>query len=643
MIINGFNIAAERIDLLIAFTMLFLTVATLPRRTTGLSVIFYGQILSVVNIIFHTTIIRLIDFSTALEGFIFRMCVIFYYLTYLGILILIFMYLHLLSLKQRENIDTLCITSIVFSAIYIVVVGEVVLTDSYIEIVDGVYHFTSLFSINIAFGLADAVLVTCSMVANRDGIPRVLMRVLNLFVPFEIIALVIQLIQPQFVILSVTYVVPFMLCYIVFHASVYDEITGCQGKKAFESHLISIAKCEHDYVYIYVKFPRLTIVDRAEIQEVAKKRISKNIRFLERRKYNARVYEISDFTYAIAFAKKDEMSARETIEFVRFKLDEAIEKWEYSNTPEYRMVVINQKLDTSDPSHLEMFSNYLLEKAAKEDLIYYEASQEDYDICAEQKEIESVIMDIRNKNDLNDPRVIAYVQPIYDVLKRKFCNAEALMRLDVNGRIVAPDIFIPLAEKVGCIHTLTRIILNKVCKKIYEMQDYHTFDAVSVNVSLSEFMDYCLHDELIEIIKRNGIPCSKIRLEMTESMTSDEIESINHNMEEFNHAGVHFYLDDFGTGYSNLERIVSLPFKTIKFDKSLLYKSMDNPILLQLIQNMVDVFKSYGLVVLVEGVENQKQAELSMNLGFEYIQGYNYAAPVPISELPKFFEEKKLG
>ena len=154
-------------------------------------------------------------------------------------------------------------------------------------------------------------------------------------------------------------------------------------------------------------------------------------------------------------------------------------------------------------------------------------------------------------------------------------------------------------------------------------------------------MDYCLHDELIEIIKDNGIPCDKIRLEMTESMTSDEEDAIKHNMDEFNVAGIHFYLDDFGTGYSNLERIVSLPFKTIKFDKSLLYKSMDDPILLQLIRNMVEVFKSHGMIVLVEGVENQKQAELSIDLGFEFIQGFNYASPVPIDELPRYFNRKK--
>ena len=77
MLINGFNIAAERVDLLIALVMLYLTVATKPRRTAVLSVVFYGQILSVVNIFLHMASIFLLSFDTALEGFLFRMTVLF--------------------------------------------------------------------------------------------------------------------------------------------------------------------------------------------------------------------------------------------------------------------------------------------------------------------------------------------------------------------------------------------------------------------------------------------------------------------------------------------------------------------------------------------------------------------------------------
>lgn len=642
MYINGFNIAAERIDLLIALTMLYLTVATKPRRTAVLSVVFYGQILSVLNIFFHMTSIWLLHFQTALEGFLFRMSVMLYYVTYLGILVLLFSYIHLLSLKQRENMDVLNIIVMFFSGVYMLVVGGVYITDSYIAVVDGVYCFTDLYYINLFFSLFDVMLVIGSTVYNRREIPRVLMNLIFLFVPFETLALIIQMIQPQYVILSITYVVPFMLCYVVFHSILYDEVTGCQNKQAFEAHLLSLAKKQNKEVaFIYVKFPRLEVVDNSELMDIAKRRISAQIRHLEQHNPDARVYLINDYTFGIIFPNVSEHGTRETIDLVRHDLEAAAENWEYSNRPECRMVVIKNKLEDYSISTLDAFESFLFEKAAEKKVNYYEATLSDYDICMEQKEIERVIVDIRNKDDLCDPRVIVYVQPIYDVINKNYSNAEALMRLDVHGRIIAPDIFIPLAEKVGCIHTLTRIILNKVCGQIYEIQDYYNFDAVSVNVSLSEFMDYCLHDELIDIIKRNGISCEKIRLEMTESMTTDEIEAISHNMEEFKAAGVHFYLDDFGTGYSNLERIVSLPFNTIKFDKSLLYKSMDDPILLQLIKNMVEVFKSHGLIVLVEGVENNRQAELSISLGFEYIQGFNYAAPVPIEKVSDFFQAKR--
>ena len=641
MDINGFNIAAERVLLLIALTMLYLTVASRPKRTAVLSVIFYGQILSIANIILHIACIAQLRFDTAFEGFMFRMTVMLYYVTYLGILVLLFSYIHLLSLKQRENLDVLNMIVTIFSGIYLIVVGIVFFTDSYITLVDGVYEFTPFFNVHMVFSLIDVGLVVGSAVYNRKEIPRVLMNLIYMFVPFETGVLVLQMVRFHFCFLSVTYVVPFMLCYIIFHSILYDEVTGCQNKQAFESHLISLnSKKNTNPAFIFVKFPRLEIVDNYELMTIARKRISAKIRDLEQVNSKVRVYEMNQYTFGIIFPNESEHSTRETIDLVKKSLDVAMGEWAYSNNPLYRMVVIKNFTEKFDMATVDAFSGFLFERAAEKKVVSYEANQADYSICMERREIERVIVDIRNQDDLNDSRVVVYVQPIYDVLQKNYHNAEALMRLDVNGQIVSPDIFIPLAERVGCIHTLTRIILNKVCRKIYEIQDYYNFDAVSVNVSLSEFMDYCLHDELIEIIKSNGIPCNRIRLEMTESMTSDEIDAISHNMLEFNAAGIHFYLDDFGTGYSNLERIVSLPFKTIKFDKSLLYKSMDDPILMQLIQNMVDVFKSHGLVVLVEGVENNRQAELSIGLGFEYIQGFNYSAPVPISKMEDFFEKK---
>lgn len=640
MIVNGYSIAAEAIDFIVALAIFYLTVVSRPRQTAVFSVVFYGQITGIINIILHVTAIKLIDFSTTSQGVIFRLIVLLYYVTYLGILTHLFSYIHLLSIKQRENLDVLNITLISFATVYAVVVGAIYLSDRYLTIIDGRYYFSSLFNINIYFGIIDVIMVTISVIANRGAIPKIIMKLFWIYVPWETLLLIAQIMVPRCVFLSITYVLPFILCYTVFHSILFDEVTGCQNKMAFESHFQSLKAKGKEYTIIYIKFPRLEIVDNIELMDVVRKRISAEIRKLESKNKKAYMYQINDYTFSILFERTSDLITSDTVSFVKKRLDETMMNWEFSNRPEYNMVVIDRANKISTAHLLDSFSGFLFEHEVFKKTNYYEATEEDLNKCIERRKIEKVIVDIRNKDNLNDERVVVYVQPIFDVANGNYHNAEALMRLDVDGQIISPDIFIPLAEKVGCVHTLTRIILNKVCKKIYEIQDYYSFDAVSVNVSLSEFMDYDLHDELIEIITMNGVPCDKIRLEMTETMTTDEMEAIAHNMLEFNQAGIHFYLDDFGTGYSNLERIVSLPFKTIKFDKSLLYKSEDDPILMQLIKNMVDVFKNHGLVVLIEGVESQQQEDLSIRLGFEFIQGYRFAEPVPVNKVEDYFEKK---
>ncbi len=68
-------------------------------------------------------------------------------------------------------------------------------------------------------------------------------------------------------------------------------------------------------------------------------------------------------------------------------------------------------------------------------------------------------------------------------------------------------------------------------------------------------------------------------------------------------AGVKFYLDDFGTGYSNLTNVISLPFSTIKMDRSLVLAMEEGQKGVSLFFDLVSTFKGVGFKILVEGVE----------------------------------------
>lgn len=110
----------------------------------------------------------------------------------------------------------------------------------------------------------------------------------------------------------------------------------------------------------------------------------------------------------------------------------------------------------------------------------YQATENDLSDYKLHYHIEQSLRSIKNDMNLDDERVICFAQPIYCVGTKTFRTAEALMRLKLDDQIIYPDKFIELAEKIGCIHTLSMIMLNKVCKQIKELEKENSFDAITL-------------------------------------------------------------------------------------------------------------------------------------------------------------------
>jgi EAL domain-containing protein (putative c-di-GMP-specific phosphodiesterase class I) len=379
-----------------------------------------------------------------------------------------------------------------------------------------------------------------------------------------------------------------------------------------------------DYNYLKNQIIQLTADKCRQIEQVAK---------------HMRLYSLNAYNYAIYVEPKDKADADRIVEQV-IEILEAPTNYSLNNhSLVYKMIVFGNHHFIDSTQKLASMQKYLFAKLGNDmKNEHYVATKKDYDDFVTLYNIENLLSDIKSDMNLDDERVICYAQPIYSVETNSFRTAEALMRLDLNGTMIYPDKFIPLAEQNGSIHALTCIILNKVCEKIHELSAEYDFDAITVNCSTLEFSNKDLYKELLDIIRGNDIDCSKIRLELTESAMSDSYELLSANIHKLMDAGIQFYLDDFGTGYSNLERIIGCPFNTIKFDKSLLYKSMDDERMDDLIKSLSEVFKKHGFTLLVEGVENDEQNQYSIKRGFSYIQGYKYAKPVPIAELTSYFQ-----
>ncbi len=265
-------------------------------------------------------------------------------------------------------------------------------------------------------------------------------------------------------------------------------------------------------------------------------------------------------------------------------------------------------------------------------------NNDDIERFSQREYILEQLKDIYLKHDLDDPRVLAYFQPVYDCKTGSINSAEALMRLKLDKTgIIFPDSFIFLAENRGYIHVLTEIILHKTCQAIRNLtEEGYAIRRISVNMSALELRadDFC--NDIERVIHDVGIPFEKVAVELTESHTESDFMIMKEKIEKLNHQGIKFYLDDFGTGYSNMERIMELPFDIIKFDRTMLMACDKDKRSVKMVNSLANMFLDMSYSVLYEGVESDGDEALCKGMSATYLQGYKYSRPIPIDRLKEF-------
>lgn len=256
--------------------------------------------------------------------------------------------------------------------------------------------------------------------------------------------------------------------------------------------------------------------------------------------------------------------------------------------------------------------------------------------------------EIANNIDAIIERAIAensfevYYQPIYSVEKKKFVSAEALLRLrDKDHGFISPEIIVTAAERSGAIHKIGEIVFEEVCKFISSSEfEKLGLDYIEVNLSVAQCMHGDLADKILLIMQQYNVPSNKINLEITETAASFAQRVMTENLNKLSRSGISFSLDDYGTGYSNMKRVISLPLKIVKLDKSFV-DEQHNPKMWIFLQNTVQMLKAMNMEIVVEGIETQEMLDVFSNLKCDFIQGYYFSRPLPANEFVKLVESSK--
>ena len=230
---------------------------------------------------------------------------------------------------------------------------------------------------------------------------------------------------------------------------------------------------------------------------------------------------------------------------------------------------------------------------------------------------------------------VAYYQAKVDIRSERIVGAEALVRFrdpTENGAIKAPGYFVPYYEQTGKITELDFFVMESACRMLRRRIDEgKEVVPISCNFSRIHFTKENFPERFEKVMDKYRIPKELIEVEITETLVVEELQQqkVKETVAILREKGIRLSIDDFGSGYSSLGVFEQIPASVIKLDRSFLLNNENRVRQVKIMKNIVKLAQDLDAQVVCEGVENEEDTELMMEIGAYVAQGYRYAKPVP--------------
>lgn len=234
---------------------------------------------------------------------------------------------------------------------------------------------------------------------------------------------------------------------------------------------------------------------------------------------------------------------------------------------------------------------------------------------------------------------LAY-QPQWDYREDRISGAEALIRWNHPTRgPIQPDAFILQAERAGRIDTLTYWVLEQAITAAETMNSLGPHFQMSINLSAQMVDKPSLVSSISEIVRRRGIDCRMLTIEVTETSSVHNRPAARHNLGQLRAMGFRLSIDDFGTGEASLSYLAELPSDELKLDRRFVSAITTSDRNRKIVSSTIGLAHALGQVVVAEGIEDIATFNLLRELDCDHGQGYFIGRPQPFPQLRDLYAE----
>lgn len=216
-------------------------------------------------------------------------------------------------------------------------------------------------------------------------------------------------------------------------------------------------------------------------------------------------------------------------------------------------------------------------------------------------------------------------QPILSVVHKRVVGHEALIRaVDERNEMLNPAQIFP---RLATTHSAREV--NELCSRLHletfaaqapEGWLFLNFSPDSMPVRQKVVAQYGAW------LREHEVAPSRVVVEIIETRALDE-RRLEDAVTGFRDLGCLVAIDDFGAGESNFERIWRLRPDIVKLDRAMIIEAAENPVVARILPGLVSLIHEAGCLVVMEGIETSRQAQLAVESNADFVQGYWFSRP----------------
>jgi cyclic-di-GMP phosphodiesterase TipF (flagellum assembly factor) len=245
------------------------------------------------------------------------------------------------------------------------------------------------------------------------------------------------------------------------------------------------------------------------------------------------------------------------------------------------------------------------------------------------------------RESLAENRVDLYLQPVVSLPPRRTVFYESFSRLrDESGRILMPAEYLKVAEPEGLLPAIDNLLLFRCVQIVRRLAKQDRKVGIFCNISLTSLGDETFFPQFLDFLSQNKDLSGALIFELGQQAFNERGSLEARNMAKLADLGFRFSLDKVTELDLNFADLGRADVKFIKIAADVLLKQLlevDGRPALRALKDLhasdfADLTRRYGVEVIAEKVEHERQVIDILELDVRYGQGHLFGEPRAIKE-----------